>query len=204
MGDALAWLFGAAAFVPHGYCLLWRPDLVALHATSDAATAAAYFTIPAAILVLFYRRPDLDFPGLAILFATFILGCGLTHVADLLTLWWPIYIWDVDASTGVRDWSPEQKSILGLPPESVADPALFASLIHPEDRDRVVRAYRRAYDVDGGGHYRAQFRITRANDRAERWIEATGRVHFDETGKPVRGVGTLADVTEWRRTHIAL
>ena len=68
----------------------------------------------------------------------------------------------------------------------------------------MVRAYRRAYDVDGGGHYRAQFRITRANDRAERWIEATGRVHFDETGKPVRGVGTLADVTEWRRTHIAL
>ena len=91
MGDALAWLFGAAAFVPHGYCLLWRPDLVALHATSDAATAAAYFTIPAAILVFFHRRPDLDFPGLAILFATFILGCGLTHVGDLLTLWWPIY-----------------------------------------------------------------------------------------------------------------
>jgi hypothetical protein len=91
MADALGWLFGAAAFVPHGYCLLWRPDLVALHATSDAATALAYFSIPAAILVFFYRRPDVEYPAVAVLFAIFILGCGLTHVADLLTLWWPIY-----------------------------------------------------------------------------------------------------------------
>ena len=91
MGDALEWLLGAASFVPHGYCLLWRPDLVALHALSDTATALAYFSIPAAILAFCHKRRDLDFPGLAILFATFILGCGLTHVTDLLTLWWPIY-----------------------------------------------------------------------------------------------------------------
>ena len=83
MGDALEYLFGAAAFVPHGYCLLWRPDLVALHAVSDAVTAAAYFSIPAAILVFLRRRRDLDYPWLAALFATFILACGLTHVADL-------------------------------------------------------------------------------------------------------------------------
>ena len=60
MADALGWLFGAAAFVPHGYCLLWRPDLVALHAISDAVTALAYFSIPAGILVFFWRRPDLE------------------------------------------------------------------------------------------------------------------------------------------------
>ena len=28
---------------------------------------------------------------LAVLFAIFILGCGLTHVVDLTTLWWPVY-----------------------------------------------------------------------------------------------------------------
>ena len=91
MGATLDYLLGAAAFVPHGYCLLWRPDLVALHAVADGVTAIAYFSIPAAILVFLSRRPDLDYPGLAALFATFILACGLTHVADLLTLWWPIY-----------------------------------------------------------------------------------------------------------------
>jgi hypothetical protein len=30
MQGILDYLFGAASFMPHGYCLLWRPDLVAL------------------------------------------------------------------------------------------------------------------------------------------------------------------------------
>ena len=84
MGDALGWLFGAAAFVPHGYCLLWRPDLVALYATSDAATALAYFSIPAAILVFFYRRPGPSiFPALA--GAVRDLHPGLWHLPMLPT-----------------------------------------------------------------------------------------------------------------------
>ncbi len=325
MGDALNYIVGAAAFVPHGYCLLWRPDLVALHAVSDAVTAIAYFSIPAAIVVFLRRRPDLDYPGVAALFATFILACGLTHVADLTTLWWPIYgieglmkavtamasiltaivvwrlipsalnvpspaqlrqvneglraevarraaaesalaaarddleaqvaartaelartnarlqaevaercraeqaardgetklgiiaqslrlaveatdlgIWDVDQVTGARRWSDEQKAILGLTADQQPDPELFASLIHPGDRAWVMDRYRRAYEPAGGGRYRAQFRILRANDGAERWVEVTGRVHFDQEGRAVRGVGTLADVTDRRRAVEAL
>jgi hypothetical protein len=46
MRDVLEYLFGAASFVPHGYCLLWRPDLVAMHAISDGAIALSYFSIP--------------------------------------------------------------------------------------------------------------------------------------------------------------
>ena len=43
MDGVLSWLFGTARFVPHGVCLLWRPDLVALHVISDAVIAAALF-----------------------------------------------------------------------------------------------------------------------------------------------------------------
>ena len=305
MGATLDYLLGAAAFVPHGYCLLWRPDLVALHAVSDGVTAIAYFSIPAAILVFLSRRPDLDYPGLAALFATFILACGLTHVADLTTLWWPIYgveglmkavtamasimtaavVWrliphaltvpspaqlrqaneelraevarrasaeaalatardgleaqvaartnelaqanarleaevaerfraeqaarDGEARLGIaRPESPARgrghrsrhlgrrcrdrvTSLVGRAESNpraragqAADHALFASLIHPDDRDWVVERYRRAYEPAGGGRYRAQFRIRRADDGAERWVEATGRVHFDEPRPP--------------------
>jgi PAS domain S-box-containing protein len=113
-------------------------------------------------------------------------------------------IWDVDLAAGTRRWSKEQKSILGLPAETAADAELFASLIHPDDRDWVSERYRRAYAPEGDGRYRAQFRICRANDGAERWVEATGQVHFDEQGRPVRGVGTLADVSERRRAVQAL
>src|SRR5207253_2718436 len=37
------------------------------------------------------KRPDIEMKGLARLFAAFILWCGLTHLINLVTLWWPIY-----------------------------------------------------------------------------------------------------------------
>ncbi|WP_029059260.1 sensor histidine kinase [Stappia stellulata] len=93
MAEILEYLFGAASFVPHGYCLLWRPDLVALHAISDAAIALAYIAIPGALLVFLRRRPDIrgNSRRVAYLFVAFILACAATHMAALVTLWWPAY-----------------------------------------------------------------------------------------------------------------
>lgn len=94
MEAVLLYLFGAASFIPHGYCLLWRPDLVAMHAFGDAFTALAYLLIPAAIVYfLRQRRGDLqrEHFGIAALFAAFIIACAITHLANLLTLWWPLY-----------------------------------------------------------------------------------------------------------------
>lgn len=91
MTGVLEYLFGAASFVPHGYCLLWRPDLVALHAVSDALIALAYFSIPIGLWTIVRRLPDPGFRRLFALFATFILFCGLTHLVGLVTLWKPVY-----------------------------------------------------------------------------------------------------------------
>ncbi len=93
MESIFTYLFGAAAFMPHGYCLLWRPDLVALHVAGDGLTALAYFLIPAAILHFLKRRRDLE-PAhyrMAALFVAFILACALSHLAGLVTLWFPYY-----------------------------------------------------------------------------------------------------------------
>ena len=93
MQGILDWLFGAATFIPHGVCLAWRPDLVALHAASDLVIAASYFAIPAAIAAFVGRRGDLTqgHQRIAWLFAAFITLCGLTHVAGIVTLWAPLY-----------------------------------------------------------------------------------------------------------------
>lgn len=91
--NPIEWLFGAASFVPHGVCLLWRPDLVALHAVSDVLIALAYFAIPAAIWWFVKRRTDLtaEHRRIAVLFSAFIVWCGFTHLAGLVTLWAPFY-----------------------------------------------------------------------------------------------------------------
>jgi two-component sensor histidine kinase len=76
-------------FMPHGMCLLWRPDLLLLHAGSDALIALSYYSIPAVLTYFVVKRRDLVFPRLFLLFATFVLACGTTHVLDIWILWHP-------------------------------------------------------------------------------------------------------------------
>ena len=112
-------------------------------------------------------------------------------------------VWDVDVATGARRWSAEYKAILGLPPEAEPSTGLFTSLIHPDDRDRVVARYRAVFATGGDGRYEVEYRVLRASDGAERWVRAAGRVLFGPGG-PARGVGTLVDVTERRQAEAAL
>ncbi len=80
-----------ASYMAHGYCLLWKPWLIVLHAGSDVLIFLAYFAIPVAIWIFLRRRKEIELRGLALLFAAFIFLCGLTHIVQAVTLWWPIY-----------------------------------------------------------------------------------------------------------------
>jgi PAS domain S-box-containing protein len=86
-----AWLFDPSGLTPHGFCLLWEPGLIWTHALSDLATAAAYYSIPAALIIVARRRKDLVFRPVFWMFAAFITLCGTDHVMEVITLWWPIY-----------------------------------------------------------------------------------------------------------------
>ena len=103
--NLLASFFSSAGFLPHGYCLLWRPDILALHSMSDLVIAVSYFSIPLAILHFVRQRTDLiaEHKRIAVLFSIFILGCGLTHVFGMIVLWRPVYVADglVKAFTAV-------------------------------------------------------------------------------------------------------
>ena len=88
----LQFLRGEGAFFePHGFCLLWNPVLLWLHVASDALIALAYFAIPVSIFVLLRKRRDMPFNWMFVLFGTFILLCGVTHVMDVWTMWAPVY-----------------------------------------------------------------------------------------------------------------
>jgi signal transduction histidine kinase len=79
------------AFMPHGYCMMWEPGLVWLHAASDAGIVVAYYAIPIALFTLLKRKKQLPFPQLFALFGAFILACGTTHLFSLITIWEPWY-----------------------------------------------------------------------------------------------------------------
>ncbi|MCK6454705.1 MAG: ATP-binding protein [Alphaproteobacteria bacterium] len=92
MIDSLTqWLFSTDQLMPHGFCLLWRPDLVWTHVAADATIALSYFTIPLFLVTLARRRSDLLFTWPFYLFGTFILLCGTTHLLSIISFWRPIY-----------------------------------------------------------------------------------------------------------------
>ncbi|MBZ5593280.1 MAG: PAS domain S-box protein [Acidobacteriia bacterium] len=90
MREFLTELF-SSDFMPHGYCYLWRPEIVWLHAISDALIGLAYYCIPLVLAYLVRRRRDLPFHGMFLMFGVFIFGCGTTHLMEVWTIWHGTY-----------------------------------------------------------------------------------------------------------------
>ena len=78
-------------YMEHGYCFAWENGLVWTHVGSDIATGLAYYTIAAAMFYCAFRRRDLPFLWMYLLFATFILACGTTHFLAAYTVYVPEY-----------------------------------------------------------------------------------------------------------------
>lgn len=89
-------LINANTLLPHGYCINWSPSLLWLYVISDATIALAYYSIPFTLTYIVWKRKDLKFRGIFLLFSAFILSCDTTHLLDIAVLWNPIY-W-IDAS----------------------------------------------------------------------------------------------------------
>jgi PAS domain S-box-containing protein len=90
MNEFLRKLF-SSDFMPHGYCYLWKPEIVWLHAVSDGAIALSYLFIPLALVYFVRKRRDLPFHWVFFMFGVFILGCGATHSMEIWTLWHGTY-----------------------------------------------------------------------------------------------------------------
>ena len=105
--------------------------------------------------------------------------------------------WDWTIGNTVK-WSPEHNRMLGIPSEiHEGSYDLFISYIHASDRDAVHIALQRATEqrVDFEGEFRSS-----AVEGRVRWLSGHGRAYYDEqTGRPVRMIGVIRDVTERKR-----
>jgi len=88
-------VFGYERYMPHGYCLLWQPELVWIHVVSDLAITLAYYSIPLTILYLLRKRGQkIPYKWVFVMFAVFIFLCGTTHLVRIMTLWYPAYYFE--------------------------------------------------------------------------------------------------------------
>src|SRR5690606_29093810 len=103
--------------------------------------------------------------------------------------------WDRDLSTDQAIWSPNMFRLLGYPihPAGHATKEMWASRLHPDDRERVLAELDRARRERS--LYRCEHRIVRADSGEVLWIEPHARFLYDASGAATRIVGVSADIT---------
>jgi PAS domain S-box-containing protein len=192
-------LLAPSELTPHGFCLLWEPGLIWLHAVSDSLIALAYFSIPLVLLAFIRRRPDVAHGWVALLFAAFILACGTLHVMDVVTLWRPYYMMEgviklitaaLSIATAAVLW-PLLPKALALPSQSMLLRANEALADRVAELDRVARQLRESekrarvfintpaklFTLDLAAE------ITGVSDR---WLELLGTSRANAIGRDVR------------------
>ncbi|MEP7181944.1 MAG: HD domain-containing phosphohydrolase [Betaproteobacteria bacterium] len=101
--------------------------------------------------------------------------------------------WETDIATGRMLWSDEIWRILELDPATPASIEAVVMRVHPDDRDALVAAYTRRR-VDWAP-LELVGRI-RMDDGRIKWVRTTLETERDAAGQPVRGYGTLQDITD--------
>ena len=79
----------------------------------------------------------------------------------------------------------------------------WVSLIHPDDRE-ATHAHFTEEVVGRGRAFDRRYRILRRSDGAERWVHGRGSLVIGGSGRPIRMVGTIADITEQLAAQAAL
>jgi len=91
LGEFLSKILDTTGFPPRWQCGQWTSGHGWLHIVSDAAIFGAYTAIPITLVWFLRRRSDLPFPRVLLLFAAFILACGIGHLIEATIFWRPWY-----------------------------------------------------------------------------------------------------------------
>ncbi len=108
--------------------------------------------------------------------------------------------WTLDLAANELRWSDEVYRIFGLEPqEFAASYDAFLETIHPDDRVYVDTAYMNSVQHDVP--YDSVHRIVRRSDGTIRYVHEVCENVKDETGRVVRSLGTVHDITELKQAE---
>ena len=158
MRGVFDFLFDAAGFMPHGFCLSWNPAVLYTHLFSDILIGLSYLSVALTLFVFTRRRRDLEFPWLFIAF-TMVFGlCGISHLSEILTLWVPAY-----GLQGVYKATTGLVSLVTAALGWVLLPKALA-LASPEQ----LRVANQQLEREAEGHRQTERKLIQAKELAER------------------------------------
>lgn len=111
-------------------------------------------------------------------------------------------IWEVDGTTGRRDWDARCRAIFGFPPDLELTHEVIMSCAHPDDRAELERRLKEFYDPAGSGRFEMEHRIIPWNGTGVRHLFSQGQMHFEGEGpkrRIVTGIGVMQDLTALKK-----
>jgi len=111
-----------------------------------------------------------------------------------------VYEWDIAGNT--ISYSQSMQRVVGLPPDALKTVSDWPQRIHPDDSAR----YRRALIEHFKGateHFKCEYRF-RAVDGTWRWARHHGVAMRDASGRAVRMIGSVGDITELKQRESEL
>lgn len=109
----------------------------------------------------------------------------------------------LDLKRGIFAISKSLQEIVGIDGSYPYTLETWRTLVHPEDRARMVQYLDSILEVPGRV-FNQEYRIVRLNDGAIRWVHGIGRIDCDASGTPLLMKGSIEDITERKATESAL
>ncbi|MEO0947252.1 MAG: PAS domain S-box protein [Cyanobacteria bacterium J06641_5] len=111
-------------------------------------------------------------------------------------------IWDRSLVSHEHFLSPRYLEIVGYPDEEVDTFEKWLDLLHPQDRERAWATFQKHLKGEVP-RYACEYRV-RCKDGQYKWLLARGKAIRDDTGAPIRVVGSIADIGDRKSTEEAL
>jgi PAS domain S-box-containing protein len=109
--------------------------------------------------------------------------------------------WDYNPITDQLRWDIRCKALAGLSPDAKVDWQVFMKSIHPDDRERVRAAIRRALEPNSDMSFDVEYRSIGVEDGSERWVASRG-LAIAEHGQTVRFIGATLDISAKKRIEV--
>jgi len=181
MTELVNFLFDTSQWPPRWYCGNWTEALGWTHIVSDTLIFLAYFTIPC-ILLYFYRQiKGFQIEKVFILFALFIVFCGIGHLVEAVIFYYPVYRFAgfIKASTALVSWA----TVIALAPY-IKKMILFPKI------EIINQKLMRQLEEERGQLHQTLNELIESNETLNAFSH---RVAHD-LKEPIRGVNTYATI----------
>lgn len=104
-------------------------------------------------------------------------------------------LWELDVRTGQMIWNARNRELFGVTHDRPLTIDEYAELVHPDDRQLVQEAYRRAAEGPEDAHFSVEHRSRPGPEGKWRWILTRGRLLKDADGVRM-AVGSNLDIND--------